>query len=538
MGQLYEEKEKLKNKIENCLNFIEKAEKEFESDFPLYKEKLNAALKALDSDRLKIGLFGSFSDGKSTILAAITGNLGIEIAPEPTRDRVKFYKFRDLEIVDTPGLFSENIPHDEETKKFISEADLIIFTTEAINPLKESQHEVIRWILKDLGKISQTVFVINKMDTVADVYSEEDFNRVCQTKKETVINTLNQILGEDRQDYTVICLSADPFGLGLKEWFKNKEEYLKISRIGQLEEIILNIAKEKAKELKKITIEAILKDVSIRGSNEFSKKMEELEKEVEKLKNEYDELQSQLKFINQEIYKATNRIKDRLDSFRVELISSFQVCTDFDCLKNTIDLKLGKEGKPLQRKIEQILSEELEPVYNYIEETIQTLEKITKNLEQIELLNLQLLKLGSGIVSKAGSILKSTRVSTLRNTILKTRDFLKLPIKFKPWQAVKFAKALQILGAILEIVTTISKIGADLYLNHKKSEIIEKLNKFFDEFIENVDTKFIKENYFPTLLELEKVAKELSEELDKQKELLSNYKKARIIFEKCRGVLV
>jgi len=49
-------------------------------------------------------------------------------------------------------------------QKNISEADLIIFVTNAINPLKKNQYQTIKWLLEDLGKLEQAIFVINKLN--------------------------------------------------------------------------------------------------------------------------------------------------------------------------------------------------------------------------------------------------------------------------------------------------------------------------------------------------------------------------------------
>lgn len=41
---------------------------------------------------------------------------------------------------------------------------MIIFVTNAINPLKKNQYQTIKWLLEDLGKLEQAIFVINKLD--------------------------------------------------------------------------------------------------------------------------------------------------------------------------------------------------------------------------------------------------------------------------------------------------------------------------------------------------------------------------------------
>jgi len=357
-------KRDLLNNLHECLTQVKQYEQKLNLDFSWYKEKLEKAIKTVNDEKIKIAFFGSFSDGKSTILAALTGNLGIEIAPEPTTDKVQHYHYKDFYIIDTPGLFSENKPHDEKTLKFISEADLIIFTLDAVNPLKESQHEVVRWILKDLGKIHQTVFVINKMDTVADIYDEEDFKEKCEIKKQTVKETLNKILNEERSDYIIICLSADPWGMGLKYWLEkdNREEYLKLSRLKTLEEILETVIQEKQNKLKETTLKSILKDISTKGIKELGQKRQELEEQVKKLEMEYKELDEELKKINRELNKAVTRIKENLINKRVDIVTAFSACSDYNCLTEAFNTYIGNDGIALKSSIEVIIEKEIEPI--------------------------------------------------------------------------------------------------------------------------------------------------------------------------------
>ena len=142
------------------------------------------------------------------------------------------------------------------------------------------------------------------MDTVADLYSKEDFHKTCKIKKETVKETLNKILEEERNDYLIICLSADPWGMGLDHWFQNREEYKELSNIEELENIINNVIEEKREFLKKNTIEAILKDISIKSTTELEEKIGEIEKELEEAKLEHENFSEQLKLINRELKKG------------------------------------------------------------------------------------------------------------------------------------------------------------------------------------------------------------------------------------------
>ena len=146
-------------------------------------QKIAAALKSIESDVLRIALLGAFSDGKTSVVAAWLGKImgDMKIDMDESSDRVSIYKPDGLpgqcEIVDTPGLFGdkektvngEQVMYEDITKRYISEAHLILYVVDATNPLKESHSAVAKWVLRDLNKLTSTVFVINKMDEVTAV---------------------------------------------------------------------------------------------------------------------------------------------------------------------------------------------------------------------------------------------------------------------------------------------------------------------------------------------------------------------------------
>lgn len=123
-------------------------------------------------------LLGAFSDGKTGVVAAWLGKImdDMKIDMDESSDRLAIYKPEGLpgqcEIVDTPGLFGdkektvagEQVMYEDVTKRYISEAHLIFYVVDATNPLKESHSAIAKWVLRDLNKLSSTIFVINKMD--------------------------------------------------------------------------------------------------------------------------------------------------------------------------------------------------------------------------------------------------------------------------------------------------------------------------------------------------------------------------------------
>ncbi len=535
MKDFKETKAKILAKLSECKGKVEQLEQLLNIDLTDTKEKIDRTRADIEKEQLKIVLFGAFSDGKSTVISVLLGRTDIKIAPEPTTDKIATYEYDDFFIVDTPGLFSEKTEHDELTRKYISEADLIIFTTDAVNPLKQSQHQTIKWILRDLDKLNQTIFVINKIDTTGiDIENKEEFKTICEIKKKTVIDTLNNILGTSDSSYKIVCLSADPYGMGIDHWLSNREEYEKLSNIKELENIIAGIVNENKYALMLAKVKSVLKDIAIENKKEFKEVLDKIQDDIEMLKLNYNELKEEVDSVNKELSKAVGRIKSRLLAYRSELIGEIHGCTDLTCLKMVVVEDIGREGYVLKHKVELIFTEEFEPIYEYLKAAIEVMEKISDFYSTWDETLLSLAKGGIVIGKYAGKALRSMPTTVLREGILRTRNFLKLPIKFKPWQAMKFAKALQALAIVTEVVSDIIDVVGKILFKRKKSELIETIDNLFNELTAQVQEEGLKEAFFPPLLELEKHVSDLEKDIADRETLLANIKQAMATVEGCK----
>ena len=161
----------------------------FGLDLSTLINKVSEYIRSKESDIIKIVLLGSFSDGKTTAMAGLLGKLedNMKIDEDESSDELSIYHIESLgnnyEIVDTPGLFGtkekevdgENIRFSEITERYISEAHIVIYVTDSINTLKDSHKDIIKRVLRDYNKLDSAIFVINKMDCVADTCDEVDY---------------------------------------------------------------------------------------------------------------------------------------------------------------------------------------------------------------------------------------------------------------------------------------------------------------------------------------------------------------------------
>ncbi len=108
--------------------------------------KLTTALKNSEEKTLKVALIGGFSEGKTSIAAAWLERLNksMNISQQESSNEVQVYRLdNDIELIDTPGLFGfkeqvndagEIEKYKEITKKYVSEAHLVLYVMNSVNP--------------------------------------------------------------------------------------------------------------------------------------------------------------------------------------------------------------------------------------------------------------------------------------------------------------------------------------------------------------------------------------------------------------------
>ncbi|GAA6994624.1 hypothetical protein ID0109_00140 [Helicobacter pylori] len=215
------------------------------------KDKIRNAMENVGDQKLKVALVGGFSEGKTSIVAAWIDRLdkSMKIDHKESSDEVKVYDIdNEMELFDTPGLFGfkEKITdsgkierYKDITKKYISEAHLILYVLNPSNPIKESHKDDLNWLFRTLNLLSRTIFVISRFDEEADIEDEEDYNKRFEIKKENIQNRLNDLISlseEEKESLIIVAVAANPFDLGVEHWLKHKEEFQKLSHIKALQD--------------------------------------------------------------------------------------------------------------------------------------------------------------------------------------------------------------------------------------------------------------------------------------------------------------
>jgi GTP-binding protein EngB required for normal cell division len=481
------EKEMILNKLREIQAVFDEIKETIGMNESLYddiNQKILTGIEKVKDEKFHISFFGAFSDGKSSILSAITKSLDIPIAPEPTTDKVEVYEHGDYFLVDTPGLFAKDLTiHDEKTKRYISEADVIIYVVDAINPIKESHLQTIKWLMKDLNKIDATVIVINKMDTTGvELEDNQSFQKVCKIKKDEVKKILHGELGIEKFD-RIVCISADPYQLGLKEWFEREQEYRRLSRIEELQKTIDIFIKNAKERLQKESGLSIIRDIIIKLNGEIKGKKDERNIELDTLIGQSNELRNALETFEKDIRRASKNIFDELVNLKKELTTRITICTNMSELNSIILNEFGQDGYIFRRRVEDIFKTHLERL---AENKRDALIKFENTFAYYSEFANEFLKNGLGLGTKLLSQINSS-------TILKTRDFLKISYKFKPWGAVKWAKWANRIGAILAGLIVVIDIIENYKFKQRSNEILKDIEDIFKELLEESEEDKIRE---------------------------------------------
>ncbi|WP_187883964.1 LeoA/HP0731 family dynamin-like GTPase [Helicobacter pylori] len=508
------------------------------------KDKIHNAMENVADQKLKVALVGGFSCGKTSIAAAWIERLdkeSMKIDHQESSDEVKIYNIDDeIELVDTPGLFGfEKKEHDsgkierykDITKKYISEAHLILYALNPSNPIKESHKDDLNWLFRTLNLLSRTIFVISRFDEEADIEDEEDYNKRFEIKKENIQNRLNDLISlseEEKESLIIVAVAANPFDLGVEHWLKHQEEFQKLSHIKALQDATQKKIKENGGKLTIIeeAKKSVIQDVVYRQMPPAKQALQDINREMEYLNKTLEKRRKDIQDLNKKISQARIHLREFIIRYFSDLIrqisgASLETFNDF-VIREIGDEYINMETRvknEFERQTQGISNEiaKIETGFNadmsFFEKHARTFGEIAKKLSQ------------SGIIN-------AISIKATRDGIVAVAKFtgVDLALKFKPWGAVKLAsnlnKALPLIGLVIEV-----------WDSWKESQKIEKLEKAKEEMksdfdgqkqeilaLINDETRF-KQTCFPSVFELEKCIQECEESVKKTQECAQGLEK-------------
>ncbi|WP_231213091.1 LeoA/HP0731 family dynamin-like GTPase [Helicobacter pylori] len=533
LKQFKEIQKRNQENLEKLLDFIKTGEKygiEIEESF---KAKINSAIQSATDQKLKVALVGGFSEGKTSIAAAWIERLdeSMKIDHQESSDAVTIYDIdNEIELVDTPGLFgfkekiadSGKIEHYKDiTKKYVSEAHLILYALNPSNPIKDSHKDDLNWLFRTLNLLSRTIFVISRFDEEADIEDEEDYNKRFKTKKENIQKRLNDLIPlseKEKESLSIVAVAANPFNEGLEYWL-DKEEFQKLSHIKTLQDATQKKIKENGGKLTIIeeAKKSVIQDVVYRQMPLAKKEQQNIKRELEVLNKAMDKRLKEIQNLNGEISQARTNLREFITSYFSGLISQVSG-TSLETFNDFAMREIGDEGINIETRVQNKFERETQGIFNEIAK-IETSFNADRSFFEKHAGTFG--KIGSEFLKQSGFI-NATNIKLARDGVAAVGKFvgIDLAFKFKPWGAVKLAgnlnKALPLIGFAFEAWDSWNKYQKEQKLEEAKEKMVFHFDNQKKEILDfiNDGTRF-KQTCFLSALELEKSLQEIKEAIEK-----------------------
>lgn len=482
--------QKIVDLLEKTLFFLEEGNKFGVNIDESLIDKVKRGISETADEKLKVALIGGFSEGKTTIAAAWAEDYDksrMKISHSESSDEIVCFSVGDILLIDTPGLFgskenSNNEKYKDITKKYISEAHLVLYVMNPNNPIKDSHKEDLQWLFKDLSVLDRTIFVIGRFDEEVDIEDEEDYRKGLEIKKKNIIGRLRdfEILDEDK-DVIIIGVSSNPFEKGLEYWLDNLEEYKKLSHIELLQEATTNKieASGSKKELIVSTQKSIVSDVLIRELPIAHERVEKAYMECMQLGELSEDMQLELEKTNKKINNARINLKEYVLDLFTDLILQAKG-TSIDTFDEFFQRNIGSEGIVLDNRIKNEFERQLGVALQEINQLQISYNAGVDHYQSV------LGEMAFKGVKMGGAFLKKGSIKVTNTAILASRDFFKLPIKFKPWGAVKLAKGI---NNALPIIGDIVGIGVDVWEMYSEKQKQIEFKKGIDDVVKKFEVQ-------------------------------------------------
>lgn len=544
LGQFKKDQKRNQEILKKLLDFIHTGEKYGIKIEESLKDKIHNAMENVAGQKLKVALVGGFSCGKTSIAAAWIERLdkSMKIDHQESSDEVKIYNIdNEIELVDTPGLFGfkEKIAdsgkierYKDITKKYVSEAHLILYTLNPSNPIKESHKDDLNWLFRTLNLLSRTIFVISRFDEEADIEDEEDYNKRFKIKKENIQNRLNDLISlseEEKESLIIVAVAANPFDLGVEHWLKHQEEFQKLSHIKALQDATQKKIKENGGKLTIIeeTKKSVIQDVVYRQMPPAKQALQDINREMEYLNKTLEKRRKDIQDLNKEISQARIHLREFIIRYFSDLIRQV-LGTSLETFNDFVIREIGDKGSNIETKVQNEFERQTQGISNEIAKIGTT---FNADMSFFEKHAGAIGKIGIDLLKQSGFI-NATNIKLARDTIVAAGKFVSidLALKFKPWGAVRLAgnlnKALPLIGIAFEVWDSWKESQKIEKLEKAKREMESDFNNQKQEILDliNDETRF-KQTCFPMALKLEECIQACEESVKKTQECARSLEK-------------
>lgn len=484
-------------------------------------KKIQNTITSLSSEKLKVALIGGFSEGKTSIAAAWMGKLdksSMRISHQESSNEVKIYEVDDeIVLIDTPGLFGYKDQvnpttqaiekYKDITKKYVSEAHLVLYVMNSTNPIKESHQEDLIWLFRTLELLPRTVFVLSRFDEVADIEDEDDYQSTLKIKRDNVAGRLREMLELSEQEVSsldIVAVAANPFDLGVEHWLENKEQFDQISHITSLQAATARKiqANGGSEALANQMCASVIRDLLHRQLPVAVENDEKISQEVDKLSDLYSRLKNQLAMAEREIENTRIHLRDFIVRYFSDLILQAEGCS-LETFSDFIERSVGDEGIIIRTRLQNEFSRQTQPI-------ALSMEKMQLSFDnEINHFNTTLKAFGKQGINHVikRNLINNKTVLAARDGIVsagKTLGFdLGKTLKFKPWGAAKLAdgatSALAVLGVAIEAWDSWEQYKREQHFQTTVKKLVDHFNKQRKDLLELINKEEFKEQFFGDL---------------------------------------
>lgn len=520
---------------------------------PILNSKLQTAIDSVSSEKLSVALIGGFSEGKTSIAAAWMEALDkstMKISHQESSNEVKIYEVGDdFVLIDTPGLFGFNEQENAETntiekykditKKYVSEAHLLIYVMDSTNPIKQGHKDDLVWLFRTLDLLPRSVFVLSRFDEVADVEDEQDYRVSLQVKRDNVVGRLHEMLvlsDKEIAQLSIVAVAANPFDLGVEHWLANIEHFKAVSHIAALQTATTDKIRQNggsatlANEMRASVIRDVLDNqLPVAKENDLK-----VSREVAKLDELNTRLTTQLGATGREIEDARINLREFAMRYFSDLILQAKGC-GLETFSDFFEREIGAEGVIVATRLQNEFSRQTQSIAFEVE-------KMQVGFDtEVSHFNTTVKALGKQGINHVlkGNLINNTAVLATRDgitTIAKTvgMDIGKY-LKFKSWGAVKFAKgangALAFLGVALEAWDSWEQYQREDAFKKAIVKMVENFEQQRQDFLDLINSEQFKEQFFGDYVELSNQKRELQENLYQSQERHRRFQAWRVTAE-------
>lgn len=516
---------------------------------PTLLSKLEHASQNLANEKLKIALIGGFSEGKTSIAAAWMERLdksSMNISQQESSNEVKVYEVDDnFVLIDTPGLFGFKEQYNADidavekykdiTRKYVSEAHLVLYVMNSTNPIKDSHKDDLNWLFRTLDLLPRTVFVLSRFDEVADVEDEASYAQHLQVKRHNVESRLRESIGANDTEVaalSIVAVAANPFDMGTDYWLERLGQFKTLSHIGTLQQATAGKIQtsggpaaivEQAR--KSVILDVLHKELPVAVEND-----QRLGDEVERLTGVSRTLTRQLDGAKGQIGEVRIGLREFVSRYFSGLIMRTEGLTQ-ETFKEFFEREIGRDGVMVTTRLQNEFDRQLNGVS-------QELGRMRLSFDsEIDHFNTNVINLGKQGVNYAikGNLINNGSILAARDGIVSVAKTLGVDLgkvlKFKPWGAVNLAKnlngILSVAGLALEAWDSYERKKREEQFRKAITEMVDNFNAQREELLAMIQDASFEKNFFPDFALLGANVADVQVAIDTQNKLREQFREWR-----------